>query len=92
MPLDRSVAKNANDEKLFDNIEQYDCHVISVANAEGQSGPVFSYSIGLAHSLNAAELLIIGLGGNLAHAMINGYRDAIKKGAHSKPGISMAAF
>lgn len=92
MVLDRNVAKNANDQRLFDNIEHYDCHVINVANKVGEEGPIFSYSIGLTHTLKAPELLIIGLDGRLAHSMINGYRDDIKNGKNFFAGKFYSDF
>ena len=92
MVLARSVAKSDADRKLFDNIEKYDCHVISVANIVGEEGPTFSYSIGLTTTLNAPELLIVGLGSKLAHTMINGYRDDIKNGREFIPGAFYSGF
>ncbi|GJL95733.1 MAG: hypothetical protein DHS20C05_21380 [Hyphococcus sp.] len=92
MVLDRSVAKDSNDKKVFDNIEHHDCHVISVANRVGEEGPIFSYSIGLQTSLGCPELLIIGLSSKLAHAMINGYRDDIKAGREFIAGEFYSGF
>jgi len=92
MVLDQSVAKSEADNKLFDNIEKYDCHIISVAKAVGEEGPNFSYSIGLAKSLGAPEMLIIGLDSKLSAAMINGYRDDVKAGREFVPGNFYSDF
>jgi hypothetical protein len=86
MVLDRSAAKTDGDRRLFDNIEKYDCHILSVANREGEEGPVFSYSIGLYHRLGVPEMLVLGLPSKLCHSMINGYRNDIRAGKIFEPG------
>ncbi|MEM9648225.1 MAG: DUF4262 domain-containing protein [Bacteroidota bacterium] len=92
MVLDRAIAKTNADKKLFDNIERYDCHVISVHNRADETGPLFSYSIGLTETVGCAELLIVGLPSKLAHAMINWYRDDAKAGSKFFAGQFYSGF
>lgn len=73
MVLDRRAATRPFEASFFDIIEKHGWHVMSVANAAGEEGPVFSYSTGIFHRLKAPELLIIGLDSKLSASMINHY-------------------
>jgi hypothetical protein len=77
--LDRSAATRPFEISFFDIIEKHGWHVMSVANEEGEEGPVFSYSTGIFQRLKAPELLIIGLGSKLCAAMINHYGHEIQE-------------
>ncbi|MEM9495294.1 MAG: DUF4262 domain-containing protein [Pseudomonadota bacterium] len=92
MVLGKSAAQSDADRRLFDDIEKYDCQVLSVANAVGEEGPCFSYCIGLATSLGAPELLVVGLNGKLSHSMINHYRDEIRNGRKFVAGTFDSGF
>ncbi len=78
------------DKKALENIEKYDCHVLNVMEGEGL--PQFTYSVGLEKKLDTPELVIIGLKSELAHSMVNNYRDRVKKGEQFQSGRYYSDF
>lgn len=66
------------DKKLLNDIEVYGWHVIKVL--EDEEGPGFGYSVGLYHTFNHPEILIIGLKLNLTHSIINDIGERIRRG------------
>jgi Domain of unknown function (DUF4262) len=66
------------DEKLANDIEKYGLQVLHVFADE--TGPGFSYSIGLFETYNHPEILIIGLKQELLHRLINNMAEDIKNG------------
>jgi len=63
---------------LIKNIEKYGLEVTHVLADE--TGPRFSYSIGLFESYNHPEIIIIGLKQELSHILINDMAQEIKNG------------
>ncbi len=66
------------DKKALDDIEDFGCHVINVMEGEGE--PQFTYSIGINQKQNKPDLIIIGLKAELAHSIINNYKDRLLSG------------
>jgi hypothetical protein len=77
--------RDESDRKVLNDVSAVGCDVVGVlAHAHG---PAFSYSIGLFHQYQHPEILIVGLGHSLMHALINGVRDEIQAGARFVPGV-----
>jgi hypothetical protein len=72
------------EQKALSNIEEYGCHVLNVAEGEGE--PSFTYSIGISKKQNKPDLVVLGLKTELAHSMVNNYRDRLIDGEHFVPG------
>lgn len=66
------------DRKLLENIEQYGCSVIHIAEEDDLSP--FTYSVGIEKTSSAPEVVIIGLKQTIAHFIINEYNRRIQKG------------
>jgi hypothetical protein len=65
-------------KKLADDITVCGWHVIKVLGDE--QGPGFGYSVGLFHSYQHAEIIIVGLKLDLIHSIINSIAEEIKNG------------
>ncbi|MEO7984136.1 MAG: DUF4262 domain-containing protein [Bacteroidota bacterium] len=78
------------DKKLINDINEYGLHVIRVM--EDESGPAFTYSVGLYHSYKHPEVLIIGLKQELSHSIINEIGERIKNGESFEAGKSYPGF
>jgi len=63
-------------QKIVDDIHEYGLHVLSVL--EDEEGVDFSYSVGLWRTYGHPEILIIGLGSNISHWIINTIANRIK--------------
>lgn len=74
----------ALEKRLLSDIEQYGWHVIKVL--EDDLGPSFGYSIGLYHTFDHPEIIIIGLELDAIHHVINRLGDAIREGISFQPG------
>jgi len=74
----------AQNQKIADNIEKYGWHCLHVAPCEDDEEP-FSYSIGLAESYGAPEVLVYGVPREKAHALLNACASALKKGHSITP-------
>lgn len=72
-----------NDNKLQENIDLYGLQVQHVL--EDESGPAFSYSVGLFKTYGHAEIIMVGLKQKLAHLLINNMALDIKDGKVYKP-------
>lgn len=66
------------DKKALSDIEEYGCHVLKVAEGEGE--PSFTYSIGINKKQNKPDLVIMGLKTELAHSMANNYKNRLLSG------------
>ncbi|MDB5128379.1 DUF4262 domain-containing protein [Mucilaginibacter sp.] len=75
--------KAKRDEKLEDDIRQYGLQVLHIL--EDESGPGFSYSIGLFKTYGHAEIIMVGLKQDLMHILINDMAEEIKKGKTYSP-------
>lgn len=71
-------------QKLIQDINEFGLHVIHVL--EDETGPGFSYSVGLYHTLKQPEVIIIGLNRELCHSIINEIDERVKKGENFKSG------
>ena len=71
------------EEKALSDIEEYGCHVINVF--EGEDQPQFSYSIGINKKQNKPDLIIVGLKRELAHPIINDYKNRLLQGESFEP-------
>lgn len=78
------------DRKALDDIEQFGCHVLNIM--EGEEQPCFSYSIGIVKTLTQPELMIVGLKRELAHSIINNYRQRLADGEAFIPGAFYSDF
>ncbi len=72
------------DEKLLADIEEFGWHVLNIT--EDESGPRFSYSVGLFKTFGHPEIIIIGLKHELAHVLINNIGHDIKSGKKYQSG------
>ncbi|TQV74100.1 DUF4262 domain-containing protein [Aliikangiella marina] len=78
------------DKKALDDIEQYGCHVLSIMEGEGE--PCFSYSIGINKKQGKPDLVVVGLKSELAHSIINNYKDRLQEGELIEPGKFYSDF
>jgi hypothetical protein len=65
-------------DTLEDNIKQYGLQVQHVL--EDETGPGFSYSVGLFKSYSHPEIIMVGLKQQLAHTLINNMAYDVKEG------------
>lgn len=79
------------ERNILQHIEEHGCSVTSVFDPK-EVEPPFSYSIGIAKSSAAPELIIIGLGSKLSHWMINEYNCRVRAGEQFLPGVLYLGF
>jgi hypothetical protein len=82
---------NEYEQNLLKHIEQFGCSVTSVFDPEGEDPP-FSYSIGVAKSCGAPELIVVGLDSKLGHALVNLYNERAQAGERFLPGVPYTGF
>ena len=70
------------DQKALDDIEEFGCHVINVM--EGEEESQFTYSIGINQKQYKADLIVVGLKRELAHSIVNNYKDRMLAGESFK--------
>jgi hypothetical protein len=63
------VAADDHDRKLLSDVENYGWHVLNIFSDE--SGPGYSFSVGLYHKFGHPEILVMGLSQPVAHQLIN---------------------
>jgi hypothetical protein len=78
------------DQKALDDIEKYGCHVLNVAEGEGE--PLFTYSIGINKKQNKPDVIILGLKTQLAHSIVNNYKDRLLGGESIVPAKFYSNF
>lgn len=78
------------DQKALNDIEKFGCHVLNVAEGEGE--PSFTYSIGINKKQNKPDVVILGLKAPLAHSMANNYKDRLLSGEVFESGKFYADF
>ncbi|NRA62734.1 MAG: DUF4262 domain-containing protein [Psychrobium sp.] len=78
------------DQKALDDIDEFGCHVINVM--EGEEEPQFTYSIGINKKQNKSDLIIVGLKRELAHSVINNYKDRLLDGESFESGKFYSDF
>ena len=82
---------NTYEKNLLSHIEKYGCSVTSVFDPEGDEPP-FTYSIGIAKSAAAPELIIVGLKSELSHWLVNEYNRRVRGGETFVPGATYRGF
>lgn len=75
---------NAGDRKLLSDVKEFGWHVLSVY--EDNEGPGFSFTIGLYHTFEHPEVLMIGLDTDFMSGILNNIGDDIKNGQHYEAG------
>ncbi|EWH08602.1 hypothetical protein DS2_16689 [Catenovulum agarivorans DS-2] len=78
------------DQKALNDIEEYGCHIINVM--EGDNEPSFTYSIGINQKQNKPDLIIVGLKRELAHSIVNNYKDRLLAGETFETGQYYSDF
>ena len=74
--------KGFDREKIINNIEKYDCHVVMVI---GDHLPGFAYSIGLYEKFGHPEIICFGLDLNMMASLINEVRNWIRENGSIEP-------
>ena len=82
-------SEKGNDKALAD-IEEHGCHILHVM--EDDAGPGFSYSIGIEKTSSQPELVVTGLKRDLAHWIINEYKDRVRAGERFEPDNPYSGF
>ncbi|VUD46253.1 hypothetical protein TDB9533_00786 [Thalassocella blandensis] len=78
------------DQKALDDIQNHGCHVLKVM--EGDDQPCFTYTIGINKIQGKPDVIILGLKTELAHSILNHYKDRLLAGEHFKPGKFYSDF
>ena len=79
------------ERNILKNIEEYGCSVTSVFDPK-ENDPPFSYSIGIAKSSGAPEVIVVGLKPEMGHWLVNEYNDRVRKGERFAPGVLYLGF
>lgn len=69
-----------HEQKALDNIAEYGCHVLHVFE-EGDL-PQFTYSVGIQQTTGHPEIIVTGLKREIAHWIVNEYKDRVRAGEH----------
>jgi hypothetical protein len=78
------------ERRVVDDVRAYGFHVIKVM--EDEEGPGFAYSVGLFHTLEHPEILIVGLDLDVMHGMISGIHDQIREGRRFEARMQSAGI
>ena len=73
-----------------DKIQNRGWHIPKVL--EDGRGPGFAYTVGLHHSFDHPELIVVGLSADVGHSVLNVAGDSIRQGARYSAGIESAAI
>lgn len=79
------------ERNIHAHIEKYGCSVTSVFDEKGEEPP-FSYSIGIAKTAMAPELIVVGLKKDIGHWLINEYNRRVRAGERFSPGTPYTGF
>lgn len=79
------------ERNILRHIEEHGCSVTSVFDPE-ESEPPFTYSIGIAKSSGAPELIIVGLDSKISHWMVNEYSRRCQAGERFQSGVLYLGF
>ena len=82
---------NDYERRVLENIERVGCHVTSVFDRDGSSPP-FSYSVGIARTCGAPELIVVGVPSDLGGPLVNAYHDRVAAGERFAPMARDAGF
>jgi hypothetical protein len=89
-PEERVSLARAEDEaerKAIEDIRKHGVHLLHVFDSEGKE-PEFSYTVGLWHTHNHPEIIIIGLKQSLRHLLLNNLNFAVGQGRVFSDGLS----
>lgn len=79
------------ERNILQHIEDHGCSVTSVLDKD-EKEPPFSYSIGIAKSSGAPEIIVVGLSSKLSHWMVNEYNRRCQAGERFQPGVLYLGF
>jgi hypothetical protein len=79
------------ERNIISHIEEHGCSVTSVFDPDGDDPP-FSYSIGIAKSAGAPELIVVGLDSKIGHWLVNEYNRRVKTGERFSQGVLYIGF
>lgn len=79
------------EKNIHKNIAEYGCSITSVFDPEEREPP-FSYSIGIARTTSAPEVIVVGLKPELSHWLVNEYNRRAKAGQALVPGVLYLGF
>ena len=82
---------NDYERKILRHIGDFGCSVTSVFDPEGDNPP-FTYSIGIARSTDAPELIVVGLESKISHWLVNEYLRRCRSGERFQPGVDYLGF
>lgn len=82
---------NDYEQSIHKHIADCGCSVTSVFDPDDKEPP-FSYSISIAQSSQAPELIVVGLRPELGHRLVNTYNRRVRAGERFAPGILYAGF
>jgi hypothetical protein len=74
-----------HERKTIDDVQNHGWHVVKVM--EDSEGPGFAYTVGLGHSFNHPELIVVGLPLDVAHDVLNHVGEKIRGGARFADGL-----
>ena len=66
------------------DINRFGLHVLQVAG--DNDWPEFAYSVGLFHSFEHPEVIVLGLPGTVAHRLLNGLAGEVRSGSRFGTG------
>jgi Domain of unknown function (DUF4262) len=84
------IAADEHDQKLLSDVERVGWHVPQITGDD--RGPGYSFSVGLYYTFGHPEILVMGLRGAVAHAVINSAGEQIAKGRVFQPEIRYDEF
>jgi hypothetical protein len=87
VPWQRIAPEEVRDRKLISDVEDYGWHVAMIA--EDDEGPGFAFSIGLYKNFEHPEIMILGLGIETMHGMINLIGEEVRQGRRFGVGESV---
>jgi hypothetical protein len=79
--LDNSERLSTSDAKVLSDIKRVGWHTLGVSPRAGEDGPYWAFSIGLFHSFNHPEVLIVGLPLNVCTGTVNVVGKQVQSGA-----------
>ncbi len=79
------------EQDIHANIAKFGCSVTSVADPD-EKEPPFSYSIGIARTCHAPEVIVVGLNAKLGHWLVNEYNGRVQAGERFIPGSLYGGF
>ncbi len=74
---------NSANNTALANIDKFGCHVLHVA--EDDTGPCFTYSIGIERTAHQPDIVITGLPAETTHWIINEYNKRVAAGEEFQP-------